>query len=90
MKLASLLSQHWPTAKPDYVIVITPENQQISTDKLCRSKDPLIIFATRLTFYGFLDFILFHLLVVDQVPKLKGSSSRVDLALLLKYLFSLF
>ncbi len=62
VELASLLCQYWPTAKPDYVITIMPENQRISTDKLCRSKDLLIIFATGLRFYDFQVFIWFHLL----------------------------
>lgn len=62
VELAALLCQHWTGAKADYVIAIMPENQQISTDKLCRSKDLFIIFATGLIFYEFLRFIWFHLL----------------------------
>ena len=34
VEFASLLCQHWLSAKPDYVITIMPKNQQISADKL--------------------------------------------------------
>lgn len=52
-----------------------PENQQISTDKLCRSKDLFIIFATGLIFYEFLGFIWFHLL-----PGTPNTSVHISLA----------
>lgn len=75
VELVSLLSQHWLPAKSAYVIAITPKNRQVSTDKLCRSKDLLIIFATRLTFYDFEAFVLFHFLVADLLLNLKSNSS---------------
>lgn len=55
MDLAWLLCRLWLAARPDYVIAIMPENQRISTDKLCRSND-LVIFATGRSFYDSISF----------------------------------